>query len=386
MRFIKFLFIFFALFLSLACGNNSNGGKIKFSASGEVLAYAGYDFPPTSGATGFVDGWQIEFSELLVTLDHLTLSENPDKNPNDQSQTDSIVAQLDGPWVIDLHPKGTLAGAGGGDETAIPFAELDKQNKNGNKPFDPTQRYAFGFDIVTANMQAKNVNLSASQLSNDYQYMISQGYTVYYVGTATWKGDDPANKNGCITQDKGVYNFGQNIPRQINFKLGFKSPTTYINCQNGNADAAGFPGEEHQRGIAIKSNTTSIAQVTIHTDHPFWQSVLHDSPAHFDMLGAHADQNGAVTLEALKGVSYTHVTDVLGRDLPWRGCLSGWSFPDGGAIMHFDDQGISGFADLYDFLTYNQSTQGHLNSDGLCFVKHNYPSSDYNPHTGSFGG
>ena len=30
--------------------------------------------------------------------------------------------------------------------------------------------------------------------------------------------------------------------------------------------------------------------------------------------------------------------------------------------------------DLRDYMTYNQSTQGHLNSDGLCFVKRNYPS------------
>jgi hypothetical protein len=30
--------------------------------------------------------------------------------------------------------------------------------------------------------------------------------------------------------------------------------------------------------------------------------------------------------------------------------------------------------DYADYLTYNQSTQGHLNSDGLCFVSRNYPS------------
>ncbi len=26
------------------------------------------------------------------------------------------------------------------------------------------------------------------------------------------------------------------------------------------------------------------------------------------------------------------------------------------------------------FMTYNQSTQGHLNADGLCFVERHYPS------------
>jgi hypothetical protein len=49
--------------------------------------------------------------------------------------------------------------------------------------------------------------------------------------------------------------------------------------------------------------------------------------------------------------------------------------------MHFDPQAIgkstdptTGFRDYYDFATYNQSTQGHLNSDGLCAVQRHYPS------------
>ena len=51
--------------------------------------------------------------------------------------------------------------------------------------------------------------------------------------------------------------------------------------------------------------------------------------------------------------------------------------------MSFDTQGIpvsptgdptKTIHDLYDFMTYNQSTQGHLNSDGLCFVERHYPS------------
>jgi hypothetical protein len=30
--------------------------------------------------------------------------------------------------------------------------------------------------------------------------------------------------------------------------------------------------------------------------------------------------------------------------------------------------------DYADYMTYDQSTQGHLNSDGLCFVSRHYPS------------
>ena len=53
--------------------------------------------------------------------------------------------------------------------------------------------------------------------------------------------------------------------------------------------------------------------------------------------------------------------------------------------MAFDPHGVpattptgdpaTGLRDYYDFVTYNQSTQGHLNiEDGLCFVRRNYPS------------
>ena len=30
--------------------------------------------------------------------------------------------------------------------------------------------------------------------------------------------------------------------------------------------------------------------------------------------------------------------------------------------------------DLYDFVTYTQSAQGHLNAEGICYVQRNYPS------------
>ena len=36
--------------------------------------------------------------------------------------------------------------------------------------------------------------------------------------------------------------------------------------------------------------------------------------------------------------------------------------------------GCAGLRDYSDFATYNQSTQGHLNSDGLCYVARHYPS------------
>ena len=44
------------------------------------------------------------------------------------------------------------------------------------------------------------------------------------------------------------------------------------------------------------------------------------------------------------------------------------------ARQRHGDPATAGLRDYYDFATYNQSTQGHLNADGLCAVIRNYDS------------
>jgi hypothetical protein len=371
-----------------ACGSDSDsggssggGGKVQFTASGEVLALGGYDFPPAAaGDPAFVDGWEIRFDELIVTLDKITLSENPDLSPTDESKTGDKVAEVDGPWAVDLHKGGPLEGKGGSDEQAVAIATIENQNLNGDKDFDPTVRYAFGFDVVAASAGAHKINLDA-QGEADYQEMVQKGWAVLYVGTATWKG------GSSCTSTNPDYDFSK-LPTTVKFRLGFKSPATYVNCQNPDNDPAQALGdEEHQRGVQVKSNTTTIAQATIHTDHPFWESFTHDTPAHFDPLAALAkqDANGdwVVTIDDAKGVDYTAFKDAMGNALPWRSCVSDYTPPNQSMGMGFDSLGIAFdptgdptmvMRDYADYLTYDQSTQGHLNSDGLCFVQRHYPS------------
>ncbi len=361
-------------------------GGILFAASGEVLALTGYDFPPASADdAAFVDGWQVRFTRLLVTIDKIVLSSNPDSQSDNQAVTGPAVAEVDGPWAIDLHHSDTsyLPGKGGAGEEAVPIAALKVQNKNGNQPFDTTggTRYAFGFDTVNATHNAYNVNLDAQGLA-DYDDMIQNQCVVYYAGIATFKGDK--TDSSCYPASR------QGWPDVVNFTLCFKSPTSYINCQNpDNGSAAAFANEEYERGIAFLTNSSVIGQVTIHTDHPFWDSVLHDSPAHFDQFAARVVGKDAgtptVTLETTKGVDYTGYTDALGNVLNWRYCMTPPTdvHPQFTGVMRFDPQSVphatnndpsTGLRDYYDFATYDQSTQGHLNSDGLCYVQRHYPS------------
>jgi hypothetical protein len=94
-----------------------------------------------------------------------------------------------------------------------------------------------------------------------------------------------------------------------------------------------------------------------------------------------AQGNYNVTLDNTVGANYTAFK--LGADpLPWRSCLSSYT-PPNNPQMGFDSLSVpynpSGdparsMRDYADYMTYNQSTQGHLNSDGLCFVERHYPS------------
>src|SRR6201999_3505515 len=145
----------------------------------------GYAFPPAAmDDPAFVDGWEVKFDRLLVTVDKITLSDNPDKVPTNQSMTGNVVAEVDGPWAIDLHhdDPSYLAGKGGTDERAVPIAALANQNKNGNAAFDSAAgtRYAFGFDLVPATSSAMNVNLD-SAAQEAYGQMIQNGCAVLYV-------------------------------------------------------------------------------------------------------------------------------------------------------------------------------------------------------------
>jgi hypothetical protein len=188
------------------CDPGGNG--VLLTASGEAFAKTGYAFPPADPMdVFFVDGWAVTYDRILTTFDHVTLSRGPEKSATDQSQCDdgkggailcgtgsSVVAEVDGPFAVDLHKGGPLPDADGADMDATPVAALTGLNKNGNAGFDDTTRYAFGFEIVKATKAAHNINLDAGDLT-DYQEMVTKGYTTLLVGTATWKG----NNNGSDT-------------------------------------------------------------------------------------------------------------------------------------------------------------------------------------------
>jgi hypothetical protein len=352
--------------------------NILLTVSGETFAASGYDFPPAPGVEIFiVDGWEIRYDRVLVTFDKVRLNTNPDKVPTDQSQMGDQVAEVDGPWAVDLACPNNSCTQPGKDEEpneAVALATISGQS------LDPTMRYAFSFDGVAASANAKNVNLTAADIT-DYQDMIAKGYTSLYVGTATWKGAQ--GDNPCA--NVGGYDFSK-LPTVVKLRFGFTDPAQYLNAQNPDLGGAGINGEESPRGIQIKANSSIVAQVTFHLDHAFWESFEHDSPAHFDQFASQyvGVTNPTATLEDMKGRSIAPFKDKSGATIPWRWCLADavpTNPPTGG--LTFDTLRISfnpggsadsAIRDFYDYTLYNHSTWGHLNADGLSFVKRGYAS------------
>jgi hypothetical protein len=80
-------------------------------------------------------------------------------------------------------------------------------------------------------------------------------------------------------------------------------------------------------------------------------------------------------------MDFTHFKDTSGKALPWRSCIAEKPVKQG--VRRFDSgnvpvdpNALSGAAlrNYSDYVTYQQSTQGHLNADGLCAVQRNFPS------------
>lgn len=357
-------------------GGTSEGGSVKVQISGEDLGTEGFLFPSGSEVT-IADGWEIRLSHVLVSVNKVWLAENPDRAPSDQSQTGDVVAEETGPWVVDLAKEGDETGAGG-EGTAVLLTTIDSMTGKGDAPLVAGERYAFSYELAAPADGATLVNLDA-EAEALLDEMKAKEYTVYYVGTATFKG------SACETSDS-AYDFTK-LPQTVELRLGFSTPVSYLNCQNEDNQGEPFDGESFQRGITIQEGQTALAQMTIHLDHPFYSETAHEPALYFDQLAALLAGKPAgevLTTDAAAGVDPSAFTDGEGAALPWRTC-DGSPLP-GGAQRAFDpgtvplDPGASAadaLRDYRDYLHYVQSTQGHMNGgEGLCFTKRNYPSPD----------
>ena len=357
---------------TLADGGTSKGG-FEVVVTGEAFATEGYPFPPPPGAElAFQDGWQVSYTNAVVFFDHLQISENPDRSATDQSLTGDLVAEASGPWVVDLAQVGPLESAEG-NGTAWPVTTIGTQNKKGNAGFDPTQKYAFGFEMVGGVAGATKVNAVDDALISQ---MTAKGFSMLLVGIAEFKGTT------CRTTVP-AYDFNR-VPKRVAFSLGFKTPTTSKNCINPEL----MP--RVSRGLQGRKDGNTRAQLTFHLDHPLWEALKEDAPLRFDLIAAQksvavgmaAPASVTLSQDDLVGVEFQAARDAQGIALPWRYCTEPQATDRTVGTVSYGTGGIpvtapgadpaTGLRDLYDFMSYNQSTLGHLNNDGLCFPVRNF--------------
>jgi hypothetical protein len=309
---------------------------------------------------------------------NVTLADNPDLVPTDQSQTGAVVARAAGPWAVDLHVPGTLPAAGG-EGLATELGWIPNQTERDRAAFAADQRYAFSYEVLPASHDATIVNFAGdAETEAAYASMIESGATVLYLGTARFEGGD-----GCTSSDPS-YDFAR-IPAAVPFSLSFRTPTRFLNCQNQDNQGAPLPDEEAERGIAIPAHTSALAQMTLHLEHAWFSATAHDPALRFDALAAQLvgrPPGSVVTLDDLRNIDPTAVTDTEGTPVPFRSC-DGSPLPKG-KQLRFDTGSVAvdrgspanqALHDLRDFVDYVQSTQGHLNGgEGLCYVQRRFAS------------
>jgi hypothetical protein len=342
-------------------------GAFWVTVSGEDLALLGYDWSPTSEANGdppaFVDGWAVRFTHVIITVDHLRINADPDRDEANPLQLGPLVASADGPWAVDVTIGGNVVGKSGSpDERTVPIAAFSSQ-ANG-QDFDPTARYAFSYDLVAASEGARIVNLDAEGLEL-YDRARQSGWSMIFAGTAEYRG--PAPDAGSVFAA---------IPKEVSFTLGLVNPSGYVNCRNTDLQAV---GDEFPRGIQANANASTTVQITMHTDHMFWDALnVEGTPLHFDPIAAQAstygmpDSPGIVTTDDLAGVDITGFTTAGGEPLPWRSVVPDYTAPAGQMTYNSNGTSFTVANGLAAYLAYSAASGGHMNADGECEVRNDF--------------
>jgi hypothetical protein len=369
------------------------------TVSGETLGEQGLPFCPVSdGDPYFVDGWNFAFSNYIVVVDNIRLNENPTKDSTWQDMG-AQVAIKKGPFVIDIHNCGNGGFIGkDGEEPAQGIFLWTK--KDDGTPFDPSVRYAFSYDIVQATYPAINVNLSSDE-SAIYDKMVKNHWSKYVAGTVTsavaGTYSDATDPNEATAQA----NFAA-FPTAVQFAFGWDDHTQILNCVNADL---GAEDDLANRGIQANPNGMYIAQITIHTDHLFWDTLEHEGePLRFDPIAAFVNASLAypdggsapfATTFDLNSNNFAHqplatiFDDGNSTPLPDRGPYQPNTCPNAGGQFTTDmgnghqvvmnTNGVTTIDpnDYRTFMMFSVQSQAHLNAQGLCYIVGQHASDPY---------
>jgi hypothetical protein len=282
----------------LACSNSGSvdgSGAVRVRTSGEGAAKVGYPYDRQGVEIAFIDGWELRFEKVLVSVREIELT----------AEGDSVASE--GSWVVDLHL---------GDPPLEEFTELAARRWDG-----------FGFVIDAPNEESA---LGEGVDPVDADRMANEGLSYVIEGSASHP------ERGSVT-----------------FSWGLPIAVRHRNCTNG---------VDGTSGLVVRENSTTDAEITIHLDHMFWDTLGTEvASLRFDPIwGADVDEDGEVTLDELRAQRLSSLTDPSGATL---------TDEEGSPLVY--DPGSLPLPDknLYEYVLVSMASMAHLNGLGLCSVE-----------------
>ncbi len=362
----------------------SIANSIGVTFSGETLGISGLPFcPANQGDPNFVDGWTMTFSEYIFIVANVRLNTDPLLNQTWQDMG-SQVAIKPGPYVIDAHRAAGFVGKDGVEPAQGLFIWTKLDN---GQPFDTAVRYAFSYDEVaaSASVPATSVNLTPAEYP-DYALMVKYGWNKLIRGQATYVGTG-------VYPDAGVQAQFAAFPTTVNFAFGWNDATSMLNCVN--YDYSASEDNLADRGVQTNPDGTYIAQITMHTDHTFWDKLRQEGAnLRFDPLAAFAPTAGGTfwinntpqTIAATFGDGVTPLADRSPYQLqsgcvnapPPETCTGGGTDATGCPLVILNVNGTTGVPNAVNaFMAFSAQSQSHLNAQGLCYVVGQHANDPY---------
>lgn len=181
------------------------------------------------------------------------------------------------------------------------------------------------------NFQLKAPDAGARTLgavdSADVQAMIDGKYNYWIEGTAT------------------------KATETISFAWGLANPTQNANCTNG---------LDNTDGVVIRANATTEAEITIHVEHLFWDTLGSEMASlRFDALAAVAGTDKKLTTGEIATQSLANLKDAQGMPL-----VDATNMP----IVYNPGSIPLKTQDLLSFIQASGASMAHLNGEGLCTI------------------
>jgi hypothetical protein len=204
-----------ALAAITACTSTTDGGTADGNAKGTVQIFVvpedtiANGLEPGTELENIQDGWTITYDRYLVTIG------------NFRAKRTDTGATIGDPSIYVLDLKSA-------PETGYVVAELED--------VAAVRWDKFGLDVPNAKAGAKTL---APTKQSDVDFMIQNGYSVYYEGSAEKDGE------------------------KISFKWGFAAGTSFDDCAT----------EDGLAGFAVPAGGTVQVKPTIHGDHQYFDNV-----------------------------------------------------------------------------------------------------------------